>query len=66
MGTDLQQQLYTQLSANVGDKVSETIKQIIQNAKSNPTLSGASGIIGFMVLLISSSAIFSQLRTVLS
>lgn len=66
LGGSLQQELYTQLSANIGNKAAETIQQIMQNAKAHPTLSGFSGIIGFIVLLVSSSAIFTQLRIALN
>jgi membrane protein len=65
MGKSLQQNFAAQISATVGDKAGEAINQVIQNAKEHPTLSGISGIIAFIVLVVSSSAIFSQLRVAL-
>lgn len=65
MGKSLQENLAAQVSATVGDKAGEAVNQVIQNAKDHPTLSGISGIVAFLVLVISSSAIFSQLRIAL-
>lgn len=65
MGASMQESLASQISTSVGEKAGEAVNQVIQNAKAHPTMSGISGIIAFIVLLISSSAIFSQLRVAL-
>jgi membrane protein len=62
LGSELQNSLTVQISATVGDKAAEAVNQVIQNAKEHPALSGISGVVSFVVLIISSSAIFSQLR----
>lgn len=46
----------------VGQQASGSIQLIVENAEKNPQGTGISGVIGFVVLLISASAIFSQLR----
>jgi len=65
LGTDMQADLANQIKANVGEKAGVAVNEIIKNAKAHPTMSGISGIVAFLVLLISSSAIFSQLRVAL-
>lgn len=65
LGADMQRDLANQITANVGEKAGAAVNEIVKNAKAHPTLSGISGIVAFIVLLISSSAIFSQLRVAL-
>lgn len=62
---DLQTRIYAQLSSSLGEKVGATIKAVIENADQHPNISGLSGLAGFIILAISASAIFSQLRMVL-
>lgn len=65
LGADLQESLAAQVKATAGEKAGEAVNQVVQNAKAHPKLSGISGIVAFIVLVISSSAIFSQLRNAL-
>ncbi len=65
LSNDLQGRIYTQLSSSLGEKVGATIKAVIENADQHPNISGLSGLAGFVILGISASAIFSQLRMVL-
>jgi membrane protein len=62
LSDSLQARLVKELTNVAGPKAGETIQGIIENADRNPTLSGVSGILGFLVLAISASAIFAQLR----
>ncbi len=65
LGPELQEKLWLQLAANVGEKAGDTVLQIVQNTKQNSTISGISGMIGFIILVVSASAIFAQLRVAL-
>lgn len=65
LSQDLQTKLYKQLSSVAGAKAGQTIQGIIENADNSPSLSGISGLIGFIVLAVSASAIFAQLRIAL-
>lgn len=62
LSDSLQSRLYKQLSNVAGAKAGETIQGIIENANKHPSASGISGIIGLIVLAVSASAIFAQLR----
>jgi membrane protein len=62
LSDSLQARLVKELTNVAGPKAGETIHGIIENADKNPTLSGISGILGFIVLAVSASAIFAQLR----
>jgi membrane protein len=42
------------------------VKAVMDNADKNPKMSGISGIIGFVVIAVSASAIFAQLRNALN
>nr|BDT27510.1 YihY/virulence factor BrkB family protein [Bacteriovorax sp. HI3] len=63
---DVQEKIYLQLASSIGEKAGQTVIDIVQNAKKNSSFSGISGIIGFIILLISASAIFIQLRVALN
>jgi membrane protein len=62
LGADIQKKIYTQLVSSAGEKAGTTIIEIVKNARGNSNLSGLSGIIGMIVLAISASTIFIQLR----
>lgn len=66
LSQDLQTRLYDQLSTLAGANAGKTIKTIIETADNNQTASGISGLIGFIILGISASAIFAQLRIALN
>ncbi len=61
----LQDQLSRELSTAVGREAGEIIRAIIENIDKSSQLSGISGLIGFSVLVVSASIIFSQLRIAL-
>jgi membrane protein len=65
LGHDLQVKLYTQMAESVGPKAGKAILDIVQNTKKDSTISGLSGLIGFIILVISASAIFAQMRVAL-
>lgn len=65
LDADLQQKLTLELSVAVGEEAGTTIRAIIENIDKHPQLSGLSGLIGFAVLMISASVIFSQLKVAL-
>ena len=65
LGPDLQEKLYTHLASSIGDKAGQTIIDIVKNTRENSEFSGLSGIIGFIILVVSASAIFAQMRVAL-
>lgn len=65
LGPGTQEKLYTNLASSIGEKAGQTIIDIVQNTRENSHLSGWSGFIGFIVLVISASAIFAQMRVAL-
>ena len=65
LGPELQEKLYTNLASSIGDKAGQTIIDIVKNTRENSEFSGLSGLIGFIILVISASAIFAQLRVAL-
>lgn len=66
LGPELQERLYVNLASSIGEKAGQTILDIVQNTRKNSSFSGWSGLIGFIVLVISASAIFAQLRVALN
>ena len=66
VGPELQEKLYTQLANSIGEKAGQAVYDIVQNTKNNSSFAGISGLIGFVILLISASAIFVQMRVALN
>jgi membrane protein len=66
LGPELQEKLYVNLASSIGEKAGQTILDIVQNTRKNSSFSGWSGLIGFIILVISASAIFAQLRVALN
>ncbi len=62
---DLQRKFAIDLTTSFGGEVGSAVKSIMQNVDTHPQLSGLSGIIGFVILIISASAIFTHLRIAL-
>lgn len=62
LGSDLQKKLFVQLSSSIGEKAGNAIVDIVNSAKDNSNLSGLSGIVGLLILAVSASTIFIQLR----
>ncbi len=62
LGDEKRTQIFETFTSVVGEQASSSVQLILENADKNPQASGISGIIGFAVLLISASAIFSNLR----
>lgn len=62
LGSDLQKKLYIQLASSIGEKAGKAIIEIVQNANAISSLSSLSAIIGIIILAISASTIFIQLR----
>ncbi|MBC7428506.1 MAG: YihY/virulence factor BrkB family protein [Bacteriovorax sp.] len=65
LSPELQDKLWVQLATTVGEKAGDTVLAIIDNTKKSSTMSGISGTIGFIILVVSASAIFAQLRVAL-
>jgi membrane protein len=65
LSQDMQNRFYTELYGIAGPKAGETIKSIVENADNSKSISGASGLVGFLILAFSASAIFAQLRIAL-
>lgn len=62
---DLQSKFTLELTTAFGGEVGTAVKSIIENVDQHPKISGLSGLIGFFILFISASAIFTQLRIAL-
>jgi membrane protein len=62
LGSELQQKLTLEISNSLGDKAGGIVSEIVKHAHENNFNSNLSGIVGFFILAISASAIFSQLR----
>ncbi len=61
-----QQIFLTRISDVVGADAALTFKMILENAKTFPDLSSASGIVGILILILSAGLIFGQLRDALN
>lgn len=66
LGDANRQKVFESFSVAAGAQASASIEMIVENADKHPSETGLSGIIGFVVLLVSASAIFSQLRFALN
>jgi membrane protein len=66
LGDEQRLKIFESFSMAVGTQAAESIELILENAEKHPKASGVSGTIGFIILLISASAIFSQLRYALN
>lgn len=65
LSPDLQQNIYEGIVTSAGESAGQAILGIIKSADRNPQLTGISGVIGLIVLSISASAIFTQLKIAL-
>ena len=65
LGNNFQSQIVSQATSLLGKEGGEIIQAIIENSEKESQFSGLSGVISFLVIVISASAIFSQLRTAL-
>jgi membrane protein len=63
LGQGFQNQIYKQMTGLLGEQAGNAIKLVVENADNNQKLSTISGIVGFLILAFSASAIFSQLRS---
>jgi membrane protein len=59
---DMQEKFTTQIGYALGPEVQSVVDAIVKNLQNHSQLSEISGVIGFVVLLISASAIFSNLQ----
>src|SRR5688572_2583503 len=62
LGQGFQTQMYQQMTALMGPQAGDAIKMVVENADNNQSLSTISGLVGFLVLAVSASAVFTQLR----
>lgn len=58
-----QNDISAQLSNLLGKQAGSTVAMVVQNAGDHPKLSTLSGLLGFLVLAVSASVIFGQLRS---
>lgn len=66
LGPEMQQKLSEAMTSTIGPKAGEAINVVIKSTKEHPSLSSISSIIGFVILVVSASAIFTQLRIALN
>jgi len=65
LGPEKQTLLVSQMTRLLGSDAGEAVKSLVDQAQKRPTLGGIDGLISFVVILISASATFSQLRVAL-
>ena len=65
LGQDFQNTIYAQLKELLGHQAGGAVEIVVEHADTSRRVSGVSGAIGFAVLAVSASAIFSQLRAAL-
>jgi len=61
-----QAQLVDSLNGLVGERASEAVRLVIENAKQRPSVGSMAGVIGLGVTLIGASAVFAQLQGALN
>jgi membrane protein len=61
-----QNSIVAEFSSLIGPQVQEAIQAVLENAQQKTTFRGIPGLVSFVVLMISASAIFSQLKTSLN
>lgn len=66
LGPEMQQKLVESMTSTIGPKAGQAINVVIKSTKEHPTLSSISSIVGFIILVVSASAIFTQLRIALN
>lgn len=62
LGTTSQDSLIAQITGLLGNEAGSAVEAIAKNAENQGKFNGVAGIISFIIILISASAIFSQLR----
>jgi membrane protein len=63
LGQGFQNQIYSQITALLGEQAGAAVKLVVENADNDQGLTTLSGIVGFLILAVSASAIFSTLRS---
>jgi len=66
LGPEMQQKLSENMASVIGPKAGQAINVVIKSTKEHPSLTSISSIIGFVILVVSASAIFTQLRIALN
>src|SRR4051812_24544336 len=62
LGPETQKELVEQMTALLGAQAGEAVAALVKSAQEGARFHGWQGIISFIVIVISASAIFSQLR----
>jgi membrane protein len=65
LGQQFQNQIYIQMTALLGEQAGAAIRLVVENADNDQKLTTISGLVGFAILVVSASVIFSQLRAAL-
>src|SRR5688572_28530246 len=63
LGQGFQNKIYTELSALLGGEAGNAVKLVVENADNSQGVTTFSGIVGLIILAVSASAVFTQLRT---
>lgn len=66
LGPEMQQKLSENMASTIGPKAGQAVNIVIKSTKEHPSLTSISSIIGFVILVVSASAIFTQLRIALN
>lgn len=66
LGPEMQQKLSESMTSTIGPKAGQAILVVIKSTQGHPSLTSISSIVGFVILVFSASAIFSQLRIALN
>ncbi len=65
LGPELQENLYKSMTSALGSQAGAAVELVVSNAEKSKGVSSLSGLLGLVILAISASAIFSQLRVAL-
>lgn len=64
-GQGFQNQMYGQMTQLMGPQAGDAIKIVVENADNSQSVTTISGLIGLLILAVSASAVFSQIRLAL-
>lgn len=65
LGQGFQNRMYDQMTKLLGPEAGKAVQMVVENADNSQSLTTISGLVGLVVLAISASAVFGQLRSAL-
>ncbi|MGE3760215.1 MAG: YihY/virulence factor BrkB family protein [Pseudobdellovibrionaceae bacterium] len=65
LGQGFQSRMYEQLTQLMGPEAGKAVQLVVESADNNQSITTISGLVGLMVLAVSASAVFGQIRSAL-